>query len=64
MKKPRNLVPACVLAAALCSSHSLRANLGTIQDVKHVVILMQENHSFDSYYGTMRGVRGYNDPNI
>jgi phospholipase C len=36
--------------------------MGTIQDVKHVVILMQENRSFDHYFGTMRGVRGFGDP--
>ena len=35
---------------------------GTIQDVKHVIILMQENRSFDHYFGTMRGVRGFADP--
>ena len=34
---------------------------GTIQDVKHIVILMQENRSFDHYFGTMRGVRGFGD---
>jgi phospholipase C len=34
---------------------------GTIQDVKHVVILMQENRSFNHYFGTMRGVRGFGD---
>jgi phospholipase C len=34
---------------------------GTIKDVKHVVILMQENRSFDHYFGTMRGVRGFGD---
>src|ERR1700753_4016506 len=34
---------------------------GTLADVEHVVILMQENRSFDHYYGTMRGVRGYGD---
>lgn len=34
---------------------------GTIQDVKHVVILMQENRGFDHYFGTMKGVRGYGD---
>jgi phospholipase C len=34
---------------------------GTIQDVKHVVILMQENRSFDHYFGTMSGVRGFGD---
>jgi len=35
---------------------------GTIQDVEHVVIFMQENRSFDHYFGTLRGVRGFNDP--
>ena len=34
---------------------------GTIADVQHIVILMQENRSFDHYFGTMRGVRGFND---
>ncbi len=35
---------------------------GTIQDVQHVVILMQENRSFDHYFGSLRGVRGFGDP--
>jgi phospholipase C len=35
---------------------------GTIEDVEHIVILMQENRSFDHYFGTLRGVRGYGDP--
>src|SRR5262245_56349144 len=35
---------------------------GTIEDVEHIVILMQENRSFDHYFGTMRGVRGFADP--
>src|SRR5688572_3353654 len=34
---------------------------GTIEDVQHVVILMQENRSFDHYFGTMSGVRGFGD---
>lgn len=34
---------------------------GTITDVKHVVILMQENRSFDHYFGTLQGVRGFAD---
>ena len=34
----------------------------TFMDAEHVVILMQENRSFDHAYGTLRGVRGYNDP--
>ena len=34
---------------------------GTIADLKHVVILMQENRSFDHYFGSLRGVRGFAD---
>jgi len=34
---------------------------GTLADVRHVVILMQENRSFDHYFGTLRGVRGFGD---
>ncbi|WP_328376824.1 DUF756 domain-containing protein [Streptomyces sp. NBC_00440] len=34
---------------------------GTIADLKHVVILMQENRSFDHYFGSFPGVRGFND---
>ncbi|WP_295528264.1 phosphocholine-specific phospholipase C [uncultured Pseudacidovorax sp.] len=34
---------------------------GTIKDVEHVVILMQENRSFDNYFGTLMGVRGFGD---
>ncbi|MEI6074892.1 MAG: phospholipase C, phosphocholine-specific [Verrucomicrobiota bacterium] len=36
---------------------------GTIADVRHVVIFMQENRSFDHYFGALRGVRGFNDRN-
>lgn len=35
---------------------------GSIEDVKHIVVLMQENRAFDHYFGAMRGVRGFNDP--
>ncbi|SHG35848.1 phosphocholine-specific phospholipase C [Massilia sp. CF038] len=34
---------------------------GTIMDVAHIVILMQENRSFDHYFGTLKGVRGFGD---
>lgn len=33
----------------------------SINDVKHIVILMQENRSFDHYFGAMKGVRGFGD---
>jgi phospholipase C len=34
----------------------------SLQDVKHVVVLTQENRSFDHYFGTLAGVRGFEDP--
>ncbi len=67
----RNLIKggAAALAAgaysdAIAKAVAIRAQkkTGTIDDVKHVVILMQENRSFDHYFGTLRGVRGFSDP--
>jgi len=34
----------------------------TFLDAEHIVFLMQENRSFDHCYGTLKGVRGFNDP--
>lgn len=34
----------------------------TFLDAEHVVLLMQENRSFDHALGTLRGIRGFNDP--
>jgi len=45
-------------AAALPAHH----RTGSIEDVEHIVVLMQENRSFDHYFGTLRGVRGFGDP--
>jgi phospholipase C len=33
-----------------------------LSKVKHLVFLMQENRSFDHYFGTFPGARGFNDP--
>ena len=35
---------------------------GSLADIEHIVLLMQENRSFDHYYGTLSGVRGFDDP--
>jgi phospholipase C len=35
---------------------------GSLRDIRHVVLLMQENRSFDHYFGTLSGVRGFSDP--
>lgn len=51
-------VPASILRAL-----SINPDPGsTFLDAEHVVILMQENRSFDHCFGTLRGVRGFNDP--
>ncbi len=34
---------------------------GSLADIEHVVMLMQENRSFDHYFGTLSGVRGFGD---
>ena len=34
-----------------------------LKDIKHIVLFMQENRAFDHYFGTMAGVRGFQDPN-
>ena len=40
------------------------AGTRSLSDIKHVVILMQENRSFDHYFGTLSGVRGFSDPAV
>ncbi|MEV0179118.1 phosphocholine-specific phospholipase C [Streptomyces sp. NPDC050625] len=45
-------------AAALPANH----RTGSIEDVEHIVVLMQENRSFDHYFGSLGGVRGFGDP--
>ncbi|GAB3043569.1 phosphocholine-specific phospholipase C [Stenotrophomonas tumulicola] len=51
------LLPSIARAAAIAPdarSHSL-------DDLQHIVVLMQENRSFDHYFGTLPGVRGFGD---
>jgi len=55
---------ATLLSESIARAAALPANrrTGTLEDVEHIVVLMQENRSFDHYFGTMRGVRGFGDP--
>ena len=55
---------AAMLNSSIAKALSIPANFktGTINDVEHIVILMQENNSFDEVFGTLRGVRGFSDP--
>ncbi|HEY0433382.1 MAG TPA: alkaline phosphatase family protein, partial [Chitinophagaceae bacterium] len=51
------------LPAAIARALAIKPAAGsTFMEAEHVVLLMQENRSFDHTYGTLRGVRGFNDP--
>lgn len=52
-----------LLPSSIAKAMAINAAEGsTYLDAEHVVILMQENRSFDHAFGTLKGVRGYNDP--
>ena len=58
------------LAGVLPESLAARAEAATatpargfdLSQIKHLVFQMQENRSFDHYFGTFPGVRGFSDP--
>ena len=55
---------ATVLSDSIARALAIPAHraTGTLRDIEHIVVLMQENRSFDHYFGVMRGVRGFGDP--
>jgi phospholipase C len=57
-------IAATMLSDSIARALAIPANRTTrsLQDVEHIVVLMQENRSFDHYFGVMRGVRGFGDP--
>ncbi|WP_329192052.1 phosphocholine-specific phospholipase C [Streptomyces sp. NBC_01435] len=48
-------------AAVRTRTATAAAATGTVKDVRHVVVLMQENRGFDHYFGRLKGVRGFSD---
>ncbi len=51
------------LSKAIDKARAINPEPGsTFMDAEHIVILMQENRSFDHCYGTLQGVRGFEDP--
>jgi phospholipase C len=54
-----------MLPPAIQRAMAINPALGsTYLDAEHVVVLMQENRSFDHTFGTLQGVRGFNDPRV
>ncbi len=50
-----------LLPASLHRAMAAPMPRGGLRAVEHVIVLMQENRSFDSYFGTLKGVRGFGD---
>jgi len=46
------------------TSPSLPPACSKLTDIEHVVILIQENRSFDHYFGSYPGVRGFSDQSM
>ncbi|WEB40276.1 phospholipase C, phosphocholine-specific [Streptomyces yunnanensis] len=57
------LPPSLQQALAQDAAHPVRQRGGGLREIEHVVVLMQENRSFDHYFGMLRGVRGFGDRN-
>jgi phospholipase C len=56
LRKALDSAPPSVLSSA--------SKVPPVSEIKHVVVLMQENRSFDHYFGAMPGVRGFADPAV
>jgi phospholipase C len=51
-----------LLPKSLASAAAAEPATFDLSKIKHVVYVMQENRSFDHYFGTFPGVRGFDDP--
>ncbi len=49
------------IESLLAAAADAAPKTGSLKDIEHVVILIQENRSFDHYFGTLSGVRGFGD---
>ncbi|MEV7831951.1 phosphocholine-specific phospholipase C [Streptomyces subrutilus] len=50
-----------VLPPSLLQAMAAPMPRGGLRGIEHVIVLMQENRSFDNYFGTLKGVRGFGD---
>jgi phospholipase C len=55
------LLPGCGALKNAASTVTPKTACSTLNDIDHVVIFIQENRSFDHYFGSYRGVRGFSD---
>ncbi|WP_424215935.1 phosphocholine-specific phospholipase C (plasmid) [Streptomyces sp. BI20] len=50
-----------VLPPSLLQAMAAPMPRGGLRGIEHVIVLMQENRSFDNYFGSLKGVRGFGD---
>jgi phospholipase C len=58
----REVLQATAALAGMAASPASAAAPAKLTDIDHIIILMKENRSFDHYFGTLAGVRGFDDP--
>jgi len=61
----RTFIQTAAAAAVGGATSTLAAEAGggaKLSDIDHIIILMKENRAFDHYFGSLRGVRGFDDP--
>jgi phospholipase C len=54
----------CGGGSVISSPNPSPSGCSKLTDIQHVVILTQENRSFDHYFGSYRGVRGFSDQSM
>ena len=57
----RDFVRTAAAAGLVAAPRAEAATASQLSDIDHIIILMKENRSFDHYFGTLRGVRGFSD---
>ncbi len=56
--------PATTIPATTIPATTSTVPTRSLTDIDHVVIFFQENRSFDHYFGTRQGVRGFGDTSV
>ncbi len=60
----RSAQPTAAQSKLIDTALAAATSSASLNDIEHIVILMQENRSFDHYFGTLSGVRGFSDPTV
>ena len=55
-----SIIPGCG-GKSILTNPTGASSCGKLTDIEHVVILLMENRSFDHYFGTYKGARGFAD---